>query len=239
MKSLRLLPLEAADGATNMAADEALLEAAVAGVASLRFYTWSEPTLSLGYFQAESVRQSDPALARLPYVRRPSGGSALVHDRELTYCLALPAGFDWQPKGQSWLCRFHGFIAAALSELEIAAKPSLCDEQRKLGEVLCFLHHTPGDLILNEAKIAGSAQRKQRGALMQHGAILLAGSPAAPALPGLSAALAEGRWRLADALAGLDVVWLDALDPTAFRNINTPDDYQKFLDALRNPIMAP
>src|SRR5207245_2680325 len=51
--------------------------------------------------------------------------------------------------------------------------------------VLCFQHHTPGDLMIGTAKIAGSAQRKQRGALLQHGAILLTRSPHAPALPGI------------------------------------------------------
>src|SRR5262249_54297242 len=108
MKHVRVLPLETADGPTNMAADEVLLEAAVAGSASLRFYTWSEPTLSLGYFQHEALRHTDASLAGLPWVRRPSGGATLVHHHELTYALALPAGFDWQPKSQSWLCRFHG-----------------------------------------------------------------------------------------------------------------------------------
>jgi len=65
----RLLPHVAADGPHNMAADEVLLESAAAGVASLRFYDWSEPTVSLGYFQPRGAR-----LAGLPYVRRPSGG---------------------------------------------------------------------------------------------------------------------------------------------------------------------
>src|SRR5947209_7466749 len=72
MNTVRLLPFAAADGPRNMAADEVLLEAAVGGGASLRFYGWSEPTLSLGYFQPQSVRLSDPRLAGLPWVRRPT-----------------------------------------------------------------------------------------------------------------------------------------------------------------------
>jgi lipoate-protein ligase A len=52
--------------------------------------------------------------------------------------------------------------------------------------VLCFLHHTPGDLLLDGHKVVGSAQRRQRGALMQHGSILLAASPATPELPGIA-----------------------------------------------------
>ncbi|MFL5922767.1 MAG: lipoate--protein ligase family protein, partial [Gaiellaceae bacterium] len=69
-RSCRLLPLAEGDGPWHMAADEVLLESAGAGVASLRFYVWSRPTLSLGYFQPEAVRRSDPLLAELPWVRR-------------------------------------------------------------------------------------------------------------------------------------------------------------------------
>jgi lipoate-protein ligase A len=78
----------------------------------------------------------------------------------------------------------HGIIAAALAGLGVRVRP--CAEERKRGEVLCFLHHTPGDLLLGEHKVVGSAQRRHRGALMQHGSILLATSPATPGLPGLA-----------------------------------------------------
>src|SRR5712671_6762185 len=111
----RLVPYAVAEGPHNMAADEALLEAAAAGRASLRFYGWSEATVSLGYFQAEALRRQDPRLAGLPYVRRPSGGATLVHHHEVTYALALPAGPPWQ-SGVSWLGRMHVVIAAALAD---------------------------------------------------------------------------------------------------------------------------
>src|SRR5260370_24578211 len=99
---IRTLPLESADGAHNMAADQLLLRAAAEGEAALSFYSWSEATLSLGYFQPANVRTTDPLLSKLPYVRRSSGGAALVHHCELTYALALPAGKPWQGEG-SWL----------------------------------------------------------------------------------------------------------------------------------------
>ena len=182
---VRLLPLEVRDGPGNMAADEVMLEAAVAGNASLRFYTWQPATLSLGYFQPHSVRESDPRLHSLPFVRRPSGGATLVHDRELTHALALPAGNDWQPRGQSWICRMHEIIRGVLRSFGVDARPVACGQEKKLGNVLCFQHQTPGDLILHGHKIAGSAQRKQRGALLQHGAILLAQSESTPELPGI------------------------------------------------------
>jgi lipoyl(octanoyl) transferase len=182
---IRLLPFAAVDGPINMAADEAMLESAANGVASLRFYTWNPPTLSLGYFQSEAVRSSDPLLASLPFVRRASGGATLVHHHELTYALALPAGAPWQRRGESWICRIHQTIAAALRSCGVS--PDACPNgaEKKLGEVLCFLHQTPGDLILKGHKIAGSAQRKQRGNLLQHGAILLSQSRHTPSLPGI------------------------------------------------------
>jgi lipoate-protein ligase A len=185
MTVCRLLPYAVADGAHNMAADEALLESAAAGDASLRFYGWSEPTLSLGYFQAERLRHEDARLAILPYVRRPSGGDTLVHDHEVTYALALPAGPPWQ-NGEPWLCRVHHIIAAGLVDLGIGVRPVDCGDEKRLGPVLCFQHWTAGDLVVGTAKVVGSAQRRQRGALLQHGAVLLEGSQHAPALPGIA-----------------------------------------------------
>ena len=82
-----------------MASDDTLLESAAAGVASLRFYGWREPTLSLGYFQPSAPARAYPGLGGLAWVRRPTGGAALVHHHELTYALALPPGPTWQPPG--------------------------------------------------------------------------------------------------------------------------------------------
>jgi lipoate-protein ligase A len=167
-----------------MAADEVLLESAAAGIASLRFYGWSEATLTLGYFQSEKVRHTEKSLAQLPYVRRPTGGASLVHQYEVTYALALPAGRPWQT-GEPWLQQMHAIIAAALSELQVAVRMPTTDESVALTGVLCFKHVTAGDLLITSAKIVGSAQRRQRGTLLQHGAILLACSPHTPQLPGI------------------------------------------------------
>jgi lipoate-protein ligase A len=151
----------------------------------LRFYAWPVATLSLGYFQPEAVRRADPRLSELPWVRRPSGGRALVHHHEVTYALALPPGRPWQTGESCALC-MHAVIKEALASLGAPARLVGAEEERKLGEVLCFLHHTPGDLLIGPAKVVGSAQRKQRGALLQHGGILLSASPFTPALPGIA-----------------------------------------------------
>lgn len=168
-----------------MAADETLLETAALGIASFRMYGWSQPTLSLGYFQPNAASRSYPRLGELAWVRRPSGGAALVHHLEVTYALALPAGLPWQKRGESWLKAMHGIVREALARFGISSYPCGENEEHKFGDVLCFLHHTPGDLLIGEGKIGGSAQRKQRGALLQHGSILLAASPFTPQLPGI------------------------------------------------------
>src|SRR5262249_25728416 len=155
------------------------------GTASLRFYGWSPPTLSLGYFQSTSIRHDDPLLAALPFVRRPSGGDTLVHDSELTYAIALPPGPPWQARAGSWLGRMHAIIAAALNTLGVPTRPHEPSAPYRSDGPLCFHHFTPGDLLFSKDKIVGSAQRKHRGSLLQHGAILLARSAHAPTLPGI------------------------------------------------------
>jgi lipoate-protein ligase A len=184
MPEIRLLPYAEAPGEANMASDEVLLHSAVDGIASLRFYGWTAATLSLGYFQSCAVRLTDPRLANLPWVRRPSGGATLVHHHELTYCLAVPAGHPWQ--AEPWLPRMHRIFTAALANLGVArhVEPVL-GKPIKLGDVLCFQQFTQGDLLSAGKKVVGSAQRKHRLALMQHGSVLLAQSEHTPALPGI------------------------------------------------------
>ncbi|VTR97464.1 biotin lipoate a b protein ligase : Biotin/lipoate A/B protein ligase OS=Rhodopirellula maiorica SM1 GN=RMSM_03244 PE=4 SV=1: BPL_LplA_LipB [Gemmata massiliana] len=183
-QTIRLLPFTGADGATNMSADEAMLESAVGGIASLRFYTWTEPTLSLGYFQHTEERGANANLAGLPWVRRSTGGAAIVHHHELTYALALPPGKAWVSQ-EHWICRFHHVVQGVLKEHGVKTHAVVCGEEQKLGALVCFLHQTPGDLLLNGSKVAGSAQRKMRGAMLQHGSILLHRSEFAPQLPGV------------------------------------------------------
>src|SRR5262245_53079983 len=169
----RLLPYELANGPANMAADEVLLRSAANGQASLRFYRWREATLSLGYFQPAARRLEDPLLRDLPFVRRPSAGDALVHHHALTYCLAVPA--QQGRKTDLWLA-MHEVIAAALAEFGIDARPPVLSGGDLFSGFLCFEHFTSRDLLVNGAKVVGSAQRRQRDAVMQHGGILLAQS---------------------------------------------------------------
>ena len=193
----RLIIHAPAAGAWNMAVDEALLESAAGGgVACLRFYQWAEPTLTLGYFQACADRQSHAASLACPCVRRATGGGAIVHDRELTYSFTLPVAGRGIGELKPLYDAFHQTLIDELATFGAAA--TLCDG-RRLGlagsaeptppnspePFLCFQRRSAGDVLLDEAKVCGSAQRRQRGALLQHGSVLLRRSLAAPELPGI------------------------------------------------------
>src|SRR5436190_23090463 len=97
-----------------MAVDEALLiNAAERGTATLRFYRWSEPTLSLGYFQRCDDRHQHAASRECAIVRRQTGGGAILHDRELTYSIALPATHPFASQSEKLYAAVHdAFIAA-------------------------------------------------------------------------------------------------------------------------------
>jgi lipoate-protein ligase A len=175
-----------ADGAWNMAVDETLLAlAARDGGPILRFYGWSEPTLSLGYFQPYGDRQGHPPSRACPVVRRPSGGGAIVHDRELTYSFAVPVAHPLARPPDALYRLFHETLAEALPPPDGRPPAGLwTGPAHAAGAFLCFERRAAGDLVCEAAKIAGSAQRRRRGALVQHGGVLLACSAAAPDLPG-------------------------------------------------------
>src|SRR5437588_6168460 len=155
MPTCRLLPMLDSPGATNMALDEALLRSALERkIASLRFYTWTEPTLSLGYFQKHVER-----LPGVAWVRRPTGGDAILHHHELTYCLALPAGPPWHTS-ESWLCRFHHAIGAALRRFGVESTAVACGEEHRLRPFLCLQHQTATDLRIARHTAVRSAQRR-------------------------------------------------------------------------------
>jgi len=183
----RLLPFGTYAGAWNMAADEGLLHSAAQGEATLRFYGWAEPTLSLGYFQRADDRLRHPLVKGLPWLRRPSGGGALVHDRELTYALTIPAIAPWTGKVANpgaWIEFMHGTIARALQALKVTTS-SPAPQPATGGAFLCFACLTEPDVLLEGKKVVGSAQRRHRGALLQHGGMLLARSRFTPELSGI------------------------------------------------------
>lgn len=169
-----------------MAVDEALLETAIESrVATLRFYQWSEPTVSLGYFQKMDSFLAESALAHLPVVRRLSGGGAILHDDELTYSIALPATQSLFRQPHELYSIVHGAICDVLRSVGFPVTFRGQNVKQQIEPTLCFLRQDEHDVTLNGIKVLGSAQRRRRGAILQHGSLILRASSQAPQLPGL------------------------------------------------------
>ncbi|MBS0208611.1 MAG: lipoate--protein ligase family protein [Planctomycetes bacterium] len=189
MTPARVIFDAAHDGAWNMTADHWLAEhAATAGRAVLRFYQWSPATLSLGYFQQHAERARHAASERVAWVRRSSGGGAILHDRELTYSLAMPVAAASISSTQALYDAAHGSLIATLAGWGVTA--TLCHAPAKVSPsneaFLCFQRRAEGDVLVGDQKVAGSAQRRLGDVVLQHGSVLLAHSEFTPELPGIN-----------------------------------------------------
>ncbi|HVZ77444.1 MAG TPA: hypothetical protein VG818_05650 [Gemmatimonadaceae bacterium] len=162
-------------GAANMAWDDALMaRARRTGHAVLRVYAWQSPTLSLGRNQAARDAYDTDAAARLgvEFVRRPTGGRALLHWHEVTYSVTAPDAFDATLRGA--YDRINALLLHALRELGVPAHLA-APAKRTIAPGLapCFDQPSAGEIVANGAKLVGSAQWRADGALLQHGSILV------------------------------------------------------------------
>ena len=166
---LYLLKSGPGDAAFNMALDEALLQAAPRlGQPVLRFYSWTEPAASFGYFQKYAeIKQMTPLR---PLVRRPTGGGLVPHDADWTYSLVFPPGDDWYSlSATDSYRRVHEWIRAAFARLNLATE--LAPACRKTLPGQCFQGHEMFDLLCRGQKIAGAAQRRTRDGLLIQGSL--------------------------------------------------------------------
>lgn len=169
---LRTPPLA---GAVNMALDEALMaRARERGCCVLRTYEWSRPTLSLGRNQ-RAAGTYDLARARaagVDFVRRPTGGRAVLHHREVTYSVTAPASALGELR-ESYAA-INVILVAALHALGVAA--TVAEPEGRApppGSAPCFEEPVAGEIVAAGRKLVGSAQWRERGALLQHGSILV------------------------------------------------------------------
>jgi lipoate-protein ligase A len=182
----RLIQDGAHSGEFNMAADIYLSrEAGRSGQIILRLYTWDRPTLSLGFHQklADNLRESC-SIRGVPIVRRPTGGRAVLHDQELTYCLAIPANHRLVLDGKDKLHARIGQAFVSAGE-RLGLQPRLARRGvEDLGShtrfqsesPLCFDSVSRWEVRLKGRKWIGSAQRLFPYAYLQHGSILLGGT---------------------------------------------------------------
>ena len=187
LQSIRLL-IEQHDesGSRNMAIDECLLEGALnAGLATVRVYGWAEATVSLGYFQSADEAAQSERFKGLATVRRLSGGGAILHHHEVTYSIALPSQHPLAHQPSELYRLAHAGILDVLSGYGVEARMRDSDHSQAAEPFLCFSRGDRNDIVLGTQKIVGSAQRRRRGAVLQHGSLMLRHSPFAAELPGL------------------------------------------------------
>ncbi|HOP75894.1 MAG TPA: hypothetical protein PLD05_00305 [Thermogutta sp.] len=212
-----LLINEPGSGPWNMAMDEfCATHAEREDVPILRLYRWREPTLSLGYFQRYQDYQRHRLNGLCPVVRRPSGGGAILHDLEWTYSLAFPTSRVTDRDRLSFYRAVHQTILTWLDSLGlkgeiIQEQPPPCKSNNTDCAFLCFQRRAVGDVVVplspemhtlvsagatgepvpTDVKIVGSAQRRYKNTVLQHGSILLGRSVLTPELPGVMEILAS------------------------------------------------
>ncbi|HEX6630775.1 MAG TPA: lipoate--protein ligase family protein [Gemmatimonadaceae bacterium] len=170
----RLLLTPSLDGATNMALDEALLERArEEGAYYCRVYTWSGPTLSLGRNQTAAGLYDEARAGELgvAIVRRPTGGRAVLHHRELTYAVAGPTADESLRAAYDRVTRLLTHALHTLGAGVRQAEPVGRAPAPTLAP--CFELPTRDELVLDGRKLVGSAQWREDGAFVQHGSILI------------------------------------------------------------------
>jgi lipoate-protein ligase A len=219
----RLIHDPPADGARNMAVDEALLEETAAGrsLPTLRLYAWEPPTLSLGFAQpsADVDRQ---ALGRLGWglVRRPTGGRAILHTDELTYSVTAPENHPLMRGGvlESYRRLSLGLLAG-LRLLGVEVRADEGARGRAAGNPVCFEIPSQYEISAGGKKLIGSAQARRLGGVLQHGAFPLRGDLArilqALAGPHLPPERVRRRGATLGELLGREVSWAEAADAVA------------------------
>jgi lipoate-protein ligase A len=164
-----------ADGATNFARDDALMERArTTGETLLRVYEWATPTLSFGRNERVAGR-FDPArihAAGVAAVRRPTGGRALLHSRELTYAIAGPV-HPSETLGATY-ARIAALLASAVNRLGVPAEVARGLTTLSPGDgAPCFAQPVAGEIVVEGRKLIASAQFRDGTAYLQHGSLLI------------------------------------------------------------------
>ncbi|MCK1999036.1 lipoate--protein ligase family protein [Psychrobacillus psychrodurans] len=168
----------------NMAMDEALLDWHSEGLIPpvIRFYEWNPATLSIGYFQTVEKEIDMDAVKRLGlgFVRRPTGGRGVLHEHELTYSVIVTESYPSMPATVTEAYRvISEGLLLGFQNLGLNAYFSIpnTDEQKenlkKPKSAVCFDAPSWYELVVEGKKVAGSAQTRQKGVILQHGAILL------------------------------------------------------------------
>lgn len=168
----------------NMALDEALLKWHGQGELPpiIRFYEWAPATLSIGYFQRahRDINFDQLHKLNLGFVRRPTGGRAVLHEHELTYSIIVSEDYPNMPKTvtEAYRVLSEGLLKGFqnLGFDAYFSVPETAEEKEALQKpksAVCFDAPSWYELVVEGRKVAGSAQTRQAGVILQHGAILI------------------------------------------------------------------
>lgn len=173
----RLLRSGPANGAMNMALDDALLQAVAAGRSRpvLRLYRWQPAALTLGYAQPldAGVDQAACRSAGIDVVRRPTGGRAVLHDHEVTYAVIAPVGAPFGTTVAESYRAIAAVLQAALCSLGLTAVLVPGQPRGRQNRAVCFTAPAQYELLVDGCKVAGCAQKRLGGAFLQHGSLPL------------------------------------------------------------------
>lgn len=180
----RLIESGCEDAYTNMAVDQAIMEAVGQGLAppTLRLYGWDPPGVSLGNFQELNQQVDIAAIARRGWdlVRRPTGGRAILHDDEVTYSVCIRQ--EALQHGDSVLRSYKELSRGIQCGLELLGvsvalgsgpKHKKTESDGRKLPTVCFTQSTQADMVAAGRKIAGSAQVRRDGTILQHGSVPL------------------------------------------------------------------
>ncbi|MDN7226823.1 biotin/lipoate A/B protein ligase family protein [Planococcus liqunii] len=167
-----------------MAMDEALLDWHSEGLIPpvIRFYGWNPATLSIGYFQRveKEIDMDQVSALGLGFVRRPTGGRGVLHEHELTYSVIVSEDYPEMPETVTEAYRvISGGLLQGFKNLGLDAYFSVPDTDEKRADLkkpksaVCFDAPSWYEMVVEGKKVAGSAQTRQKGVILQHGAILL------------------------------------------------------------------
>jgi lipoate-protein ligase A len=173
----RFLNTGAASGEDNMALDAAMALGCFSDLPTLRVFRWQPFCISLGFHQdAGEIDLQKCEEDGIDVVRRPTAGRAILHAEELTYSVVIPATHAWyQMLPLDFYRRISEAIAAGLQglgvEIEFAPGEKLYHDGKPL-RLACFASSARNEITARGKKVVGSAQRRFREGVLQHGSIL-------------------------------------------------------------------
>jgi lipoyl(octanoyl) transferase len=182
LSSVRYIPFSPSTPYENMAIDEYLSElAAKNNGASLRTYGWVPAGISIGKYQDPGdINLKECGRDKVPVVRRITGGGAIFHDRELTYCFAIPEKFfDGKTGVKEAFEKINVFLIKMYSKFGLQAsfaRDAFPGQKQGERAAFCFSANEEYDIIINNKKIGGNAQARKKGVIFQHGSIPLEAS---------------------------------------------------------------